>query len=471
MKPEQLDALYHAVQTRPRPEDVALLVLNLLGDSLTSQERAVLEVPAHGSFWRGLQAYSSMAADFVRPVGAERQVKRAAVLFGVATPRMPTPAECLDVVCVETYVRELGAALRKEFGASSFKHDRLDRAKRVAAGLPKGHRAYNKRFRLLVRMEKKLHAMVWNGKRYAMTRIAKSGLAYRVSREDILADINTACLTAYLGAKMSQRSVFTNKSQARAFDESAEILLRRCEASRSTRWDVITRLMADRRVVRHLPESQRGELLGEWWEVLVEAADMLQVTAQENKIDRVAMVVGRGNDSSTWNALAGAWNKAREGWLSLATALGMDAVVDGLCPGKVMRLMAADVARWHKASGGDVHPDTKVWAALPAPWEVVRGEATCSRATVEAACKLANVDPKGWTVPRGAREAVAWKPTPELVHGVEVSSPALALALRKAGVFSGKGLRGEVPAVHVERDEFGAALRVDPIAEEAAAER
>ncbi|MHA7633723.1 hypothetical protein [Corallococcus sp. M7] len=29
------------------------------------------------------------------------------------------------------------------------------------------------------------------------------------------------------------------------------------------------------------------------------------------------MIVSRGDDSNTWNALAGAWNASRQGWLSL----------------------------------------------------------------------------------------------------------------------------------------------------------
>jgi hypothetical protein len=62
-------------------------------------------------------------------------------------------------------------------------------------------------------------------------------------------------------------------------------------------------------------------------------------------------------------------------------------------------------------------------------------------------------------VPRADRALVAWAPTPELVHGVQVSSPALALALRKAGVFSGRPLRHAPPSFLVARDVHGAALR------------
>ena len=59
--------------------------------------------------------------------------------------------------------------------------------------------------------------------------------------------------------------------------------------------------------------------------------------------------------------------------------------------------------------------------------------------------------------------AEAFTPTPELVHGVAVSSPTLAHALRRAGVFSGKPLRGVRPPVVVEYDVHGfATLAKEP---------
>src|SRR5437762_1117059 len=99
------------------------------------------------------------------------------------------------------------------------------------------------------------------------------------------------------------------------------------------------------------------------------------------------MIVRKGNDSSTWNVTAGAWNRAREGWIAIVYAMGMEAILERQCLGKVLRLMAADVAAWHRATGGDVDPDTRVWAALPLPWNVLTGEAECPRERVEAVCR------------------------------------------------------------------------------------
>jgi hypothetical protein len=121
----------------------------------------------------------------------------------------------------------------------------------------------------------------------------------------------------------------------------------------------------------------------------------------------------------------------------------MEFVLEDKCPGKVLRLMAADVVQWHQQVGGQFDPNTTVWATLPLPWEVLSDTAACTRTMVEAACQQAQLDPvkSGWLAPR-EHTVVAFRPTPELVHGVSVSSPYLANLLRKNKVYSGK------PVVH-----------------------
>ena len=70
-----------------------------------------------------------------------------------------------------------------------------------------------------------------------------------------------------------------------------------------------------------------------------------------------------------------------------AQSMGMEVELDALCFGKVLRLMAADVARWHQLSGGGLDPNTFVWSELPLPWEVLSGDATCTRQQVEEVCR------------------------------------------------------------------------------------
>jgi hypothetical protein len=155
------------------------------------------------------------------------------------------------------------------------------------------------------------------------------------------------------------------------------------------------------------------------------------------RINRRTMVVRRGNDSSTWNAAAGAWNKTREGYVAVLYALNMDAIWERQCLGKVPRLMAGDVTAWHLHSGDDVcHPDVKVWAELPPPWAVLAGEADCTRADVEAACRRFGVDPAqgGCTAPRPAR---AWRLCSARLAGSRASRPGRCPRGRQPWTWSG----------------------------------
>jgi len=453
-----LKALYESVQTRPRPEDVAALIEEVL--PLTAREKATLAKATAGSLKKHAYAYSSMAADFTRPVSAEKQVKTAATVFSIGGTQV-TPlsaAECMNPTRVEEYVRTLGETIHKVYGDKT----RLTKAQRREVGLFKVQRWYNKRFRILCRMEEKIGKLAWNIRKYEFTRVGKSALATKLSYEDFSAHLPTACFVAYLSAKMNKRSVFTNASQEKAFDEIAAMLLNKADSAPGTRWDVIAHVYPEERVLRHLKDEQKGRLLGAWWSLLADMADMMRDIAQTMSLNRSTMIVARGNDSSTWNQVALGWNTARGHWISVLYALKMESLLTEICPGKVMRLMAADVAAWHQMSGGGIHPDTAVWAALPPPWDVIRGERVCSRQIVETACLQNNVDPEKWTGFKKGAVPTPFKPTPELVHGVAVSSAFLAAALRKAGVFSGKGSNGEAPPFEVVRDELGFALTAGP---------
>ncbi len=455
-------ALYDAVQKRPRPEDVAQLIEDTR--PMTAGETAKIHKASRYSLKRHAYAYSSMASDFLRPVSAEKQAKTAATVFAIGNPAFEhdvaplTAADCLVPERVEAFARQLGASIHKVYGINTH----LTKAQRREAGLFKCQRWYNKRYRILCRLEDKIQRLAWNTRMYEFTRVGKSALATKISPEDFEANLTTACLVAYLSARMSVRSVFTNTSQERAYDEIADMLLGKCEDDPGARWDVIAHVLPTERVLKRLDDEQKGRLLGAWWALLSDMADMLKECARTSNLDRRTMIVARGNDSSTWNQVAGGWNQARGHWISLLHALDLTGMLDEVCPGKVMRLMAADVAAWHQASGGDVHPDTKVWADLPAPWEVIRGTASCTRAYVEMVCATYGVDPEKWTGCKKDHKPVEFRATPELVHGVAVSSPFLAAAMRKGGAFSGKGLKGEMPPVEIDRDQHGFATGARP---------
>lgn len=462
-----LNQLFESLQKRLRPEDVAEIILSALKNDLSASETKLLRKAGKHSLRNLWHQVTSMSQDFYRPVAPVRQAHKAAELF--ETAYRLSDEDCADVEKVGNLVKQISAEIRKNFGGNSFKFDRLNGEERTKAGLEISRRRYNKLFRFLARFEAKIETYKRELRKYQATRIAKSSLATEINRQDFTASVDAACFIAYFTARANRRSVFTNQSQDRPFDEVAEMLLNRFKRNpHPAGWRAISYVMPDAEIVAHLSDEDKILLYGKWLAVLNDIAELLKETWEKSRFDRQTMIVKRGDDSSTWNALAGAWNAARQGWLATAQALGMEDEIERMCFGKVMRLMAADVAYWHRASGGELEPDTLVWAELPAPWKVLSGEADCPRSLVEAVCRKHNVDPlkKGWTSPRRARKVVEFKPTPELVHGVAVAHPELALILRRAGWFSGKykfpaPLPENTPEFVVHRDETGAATGVN----------
>ncbi len=438
-----MDKLYATLKQRRRPEDVAQMILETVGERLTAAERTTLERAARGSLLRSLHAYTSMAQEFARPVGAARQVGKAQELFAGAYPL--APEQCDDPDLVEAFVHHVGTEIRKGYGASDFKADRMNRERRAAAGLDHSKRRYNKLFRHHARMEAKIHKMTaeWRKRDYFL--IAKSALASRLPWEEFVRDEASACFVAYYTARANLRSEFTIAGQQRPYDEIADMLFSRVRASETANWYAVAHVYPNPEVFFHLSDAQKGELLGRWYSLLREIAGLLEEVWDRSDIARDTMIVRRGNDSSTWNQTAGAWNKARDHWIGLVYSLGMERMLGAVCPGKALRLMAADVAAWHRSAGGGLDPNTLVWRELPLPWEVLLGDAECTLATIEAVCAKHGIDPvkTGWVAPRPHDTVAQFRPTPELVHGVTVSSPHLAALLRRAGVFSGKEFKPE----------------------------
>lgn len=459
---DSMQELYRHTQGRSRPEDVAETVLRAIGARLDAEARRLLEGAARGSLARRAGSYSSMATEFFRAVVQPGpQIERTRTLMAMAPIEGSLPVlserDARDPEAVRRFVEMASALIHRRYGDTR----RMDKRARFAMGLMKGHRFYGKRFRLLRRLEQKIDRMIRAEKRFDLSRVAKSCLATKIPFDVLARDLDSACFVAYLTARTSMRSVFTNGPQERAFDEIAAALLAHCERG-SPCWLAIAHVMPDRDVVRRLYDEDRGRLLAVAFDAMVEASDFLHEVFSRSHIDRATMIVKRGNDSSTWNEAAGAWNKAREAWITLVHVMGLEGLLDAMLPGKALRLMAADVAYWHRISGGGAHPDTAVFAELPLPWEVLSGEARCPREMVVAACERHGVAATNWVGPKERGDAVPFRPTPELVHGVAVSSPQLAKTLRKLGVFAGPShavKQSEVlEAIEVVRDEHGFAL-------------
>ncbi|MFF3440599.1 hypothetical protein [Streptosporangium sp. NPDC002721] len=434
---EILVELHASLDRRYRPEDVADLVLQALDGRLTRRERVVLERAAkHALRRRG--GFSSMSTDYARPVGGARQVAAATRLFGRSVEVDPDDPESL---------LEFAAAMGREMKwtpeRTDFLADRLNRDAREAAGLDVTKREYNRRFRVLRRLAAKASTIVAEHDKRRLLMVGVTGFGADIELERFAADVDAACFVAYYTARRKLRREFSLSGRENPFDEIASMLLDRCGAGGD--WWMIAQVRTTPDVLERLTERERGRLLGQWSAVMRHSAELLRDRWNPHT-ERATMVVRRGDDSTTWNNLAVAYNAARAGWLACLASLNALDLLDVACPGKAMRLMAADLVSWHGESGGGVDPNTAVWAALPLPWEVLDGSAACARADVEAACRTAKLDPErsGWTVPAPGRGVAVFRPTPELVHGVSVADPVWAALLRRAGAFSGKHVKPEM---------------------------
>ena len=385
-----------------------------------------------------------MPTAFKAPAKAAKQINKArqlALLFLEA--RLPAGDDPDEI---ERLVEELNGLIGKSAGAASFKEDRLDRPQREARGLALSRRRYDKLFRLTGRLEQKLVKLRVEEAKHRLLLIGKAGLASEISVEQLNGSLPTAGFISYYAARTKLRSEFTISGQQRPFDDLAALLLRLCEEDEAANWFAIAHVFPRADVLARLTDHEKGELLGRWFGILTELAEWLEIAWRRTDIDLDSMVVKKGNDSSTWNLFAGAWNRARDHWIAVVQALQMDDLFETMMPGKVMRLMAADVAAWHRLAGGVIQPDTKVWADLPKPWDVLRLEAHCDRKMIEAACAMAGIDPvkSGWSAARPRATVEAFRPTPELVHGVNVGNPYMAAFLKRVGAFSGRPLREDI---------------------------
>jgi hypothetical protein len=454
-----VEQLYQTLKERRRPEDVAEMIVVLTKDSLTTKERLLLEKAARGSLARNVYGYTSMLQTFAAAKGAGKQIAKAMEIFKLENKNITDYNNQKEI---EDFINFVSPIIHKTAGKNDFKADRLNKSQRKESGLDLSKRNYNKKWRLLSRIEVKLLKFIRESKKIEFQKIAKHGLAHQIDFISFSSDINTACFIAYYNSRCNLRSVFTNQSQDRPFDEISEMLLNRCkgegtkffdflrkprtEVPKNTNWWAISHIYTSQEILSNLTDEQKGILLGKWTTILQEIAELLDKVWSVSNITRETMVVKKGNDSSTWNNTAGAWNKARDNWMNLIYSLGLDYILEEVCFGKVLRLMAADVVAWHHSTGGKLDPNTEVWNKIPLPWEVFQNKAACTRELVIKYCKEAGLDPEksGWIAPR-VHGVVEFKPTPELVHGVTVSNPFMATVLKRHRYFSGKNAKPLFP--------------------------
>ncbi len=449
--------LYKTLKERKRPEDIAQMVLELIGENLSVKEKNLLEKAAKGSLKKALFGYTSMMQEFATAIGAEKQINKTIEIFKL---NGKDSIDYNNVSEIEGFIKEISPLIFKEVGSNNYLSDRLNKEQRKEKELELSKRNYNKKWRLLKRLEKKLFKYSHEIKKNEFQKIGKHGLAHKIEFSEFRKDLNSACFIAYYNSRCNLRSVFTNTSQERAFDEISQMLLNRCkgistssvlgffktetklEQNDKTNWWAISHIYSSQEVLSNLSDKHKGELLGKWTGILQEIADLLDEIWSKSDINRQTMIVKRGNDSTTWNNTAGAWNKSRDNWMNIVYALGMGYILDEVCFGKVLRLMAADVVAWHHFTGGKLDPNTEIWNKIPLPWEVFQGKENCNKELVVKYCNQAGVNPEksGWIAPR-VHGVAEFKPTPELVHGVTISNPYLATILKRHKYFSGKNAK------------------------------
>lgn len=336
-----IEQLYQTLSERRRPEDVAEMVIELTKDSLTTKERLLLEKAAKGSLARNVFGYTSMLQTFAEAKGAGKQIAKAIEIFKLNNKNKSDYNNQKDI---EEFINFASPIIRKTAGKNDFKADRLNKSQRKESGLDLSKRNYNKKWRLLTRIENKLLKFIRESKKIEFQKIAKHGLAHSLDFTNFSSDINTACFIAYYNSRCNLRSVFTNQSQDRPFDEISEMLLNRCkgeetkffdffrkaktEKPNNTNWWAISHIYTSQEVLSNLTDEQKGTLLGKWTTILQNIAELLDEVWSVSNINRETMVVKRGNDSTTWNNTAGAWNKARDNWMNLIYSLGLDYILE-----------------------------------------------------------------------------------------------------------------------------------------------
>ncbi|PKV48090.1 hypothetical protein ATE84_0078 [Aquimarina sp. MAR_2010_214] len=438
-----LENLHRTLNQRKRPEDVAEMIEVILNEDLNRSEMKTLRKASGKSLVKSFWKYTSMLESFSEPIGAEKQIRKAVEVFKASYDF--DNFDFVDPKEIEIFIKQMSKLIGKEFGQNNLMSDRLNRKERLELGFDISKRRYNKLFRHLKRLEKKLNKIIQEIKKTEFQKIAKHGLVHHIELEDFVKDKFSACFIAYYTSRCNLRSEFTITGQQKPYDEIADMLFKKATVSgflknnQTANFYTISYVYPVKRVLDKLTDNEKGMLLGKWTTTIEEISTLLKKLWNENDINRETMVVKRGNDSSTWNNTAGAWNKARDVWMNIVYSLGLESILDTICFGKVLRLMAGDVVAWHISSGGALDSNTQVWNKLPLPWEVFNGEKYCNKKMVIEICEKANLDPEksGWIAPK-THSVSEFIPTPELVHGVTIFNPYLATILKKEKFFSGK---------------------------------
>jgi hypothetical protein len=152
------------------------------------------------------------------------------------------------------------------------------------------------------------------------------------------------------------------------------------------------------------------------------------------------MGICTGEHWMEWRIAADSWNKFRNDWFLLLERIGLNGWREAFCPGQVPLLPweAAQVVWFKRWFEKCKLANSRIWLELPRPWEVLLQGKSCPRSLVDSVCEKHDAHPvkSRWSGPKTRHRSRSYKPTPELVHGIETSSLELAALLHKAGVIN-----------------------------------
>ena len=420
-----LDRICASIRLRRDPAAVARLIRELPLPALSPDEAAWLDRA-------GRRTFARIAGPPAGPVGAGRQLAVAGALFD--TVRAADGADAGGPEQVARAVRLGGREIGREPGAAGFRDGRLNREARAAAGLGGlSRRQYNKRFRLLQRLEVKQAVLDVAERERRAAALAETGLLSLLDAARPTADLETACLIAFQAARRHSRGALTGRLSWWAGRRVTELLLARLAAAPRTDWWALAHVHPVREVLARLTEHQRGQLAGRWSAALRETAVLLERASGRCALDPTAMYARPGDDAYAWNLAAKAWNAARTQYLEMLEAMDAQEVLDPVCPGQVPVLDVVEPASWRRWVGEEGYREIEVWAALPLPWRVVSGAEACPAELVARVCRRHGVDPvkAGWTVRPVRRGTAGSRLRAAFVDRVAHADPVLAGVLRE----------------------------------------
>lgn len=422
---DAVERLHRSIEEPLPTQAVCSLILQTAGDGMTAVQRRVLHREA------SVPATAAPAGDIALPPAALHKVRALLDVFGKTVSDDTIQRMADDPWNLAGQLMFL-APFIGWMGGDFTKATRLNRQQRAQLGLGWSKQKYNKLVRQMRRTQTHAFALQRQILQRQMCLVARTGLAYSITVDEMRADPAAAAFVAYYVARRHQAGGRFPHVEHNPLGVTEQMLLTRChDRGVNTDWWMIARSWPAPMPVAWLDDGLRGQLMGRWMGFMRLAAGRLRELHDGwpgGGLDRELMRARTGEPWSTWNTVARCYNAARAGWLDCLTAVGTQRMLSVMCPGRAVPL-----------TGGQAGTaQTRLWAALPPPWDVLDGRVPCTARDVMLAAAHEGVVPHtdGWlTITAAVLETGGAPVTPLLAQGIQDSDPDWAKALVGAGMF------------------------------------